>query len=281
MTAAGINREISRFRARGEVRVRTAPYRGGVTTTPHPEPTWPPEPLHVAVDVDVFTVIDGRLHALLVRRPYDPFEGRWALPGSFSRHDETLDETPRRALAEKAGVTGVYLEQLATYDQPARGTAPGRDPRGRVVSVAFLALIGADAVDTTGRAEVRWWPVDDLPRPLAFDHERILADGVTRLRAKTRYAPVAFQLLGEEFTLSDLQEVYEAVLGEQVDVRNFRRDLRAAGVVEPTGSTRAEGPGRPAKLYRYVAGSFAIDAEERRVAERIARSTPEAGDDAR
>ncbi len=254
---------------------------GAVSDIFHAEPAWPPEPLHVAVDVNVFTVIDGRLHALLVRRPYEPFEGRWALPGSFSRHDETLDETPRRALAEKAGVTGVYLEQLATYDQPARGEAPGRDPRGRVVSVAFLALIGAEQVGPRGGEDVRWWPVDELPRPLAFDHERILADGVVRLRAKTRYAPVAFQLLGEEFTLSELQDIYEAVLGEEVDVRNFRRDLRVAGVVEPTGGTRAEGPGRPAKLYRYVAGSFAVDADERRVAERIARSAPGAADDGR
>lgn len=239
------------------------------------EPLWPPEPLHVAVDVTVFTVLDGRLHGLLVRRPYEPFEGHWALPGTFSRPDETLDETPRRALQEKTGLAGVYLEQLATYDQPPRGAAPGRDPRGRVVSVAFLALIAADALDGRAPADLRWWPIDALPTPLAFDHERILHDGVERLRAKTRYAPVAFQLLGDEFTLPELQEVYEAVLGEPLDVRNFRRDLRAAGVIEETGRTRREGPGRPARLYRYVPGAFAVDAGERRVAERIARG----GDD--
>lgn len=235
------------------------------------EPNWPPEPLHVAVDVTVFTVIAGRLHALLIRRPYGPFEGHWALPGTFSRPDETLDESPRRALEDKAGITGVYLEQLATYDQPGRHGAPARDPRGRVVSVAFLALVAADRLPEQRAAT--WWPLDSLPVPLAFDHERILSDGVERLRAKTRYAPVAFQLLPEEFTLSELHEVYEAVLGEELDVRNFRRDLRAAGVIEPTEQTRREGPGRPARLHRYVPGAFAVDAGERRLAERIARST--------
>lgn len=231
---------------------------------------WPPQPLFVAVDVVVCTVREGRLEVLLWRRPYEPFRGRWALPGSFSHPDETLDETARRALEDKTGVTGVYLEQLATYDQPQRRGVPGRDPRGRVVSVAYLALIAADRLPADPPEAVGWWPASDPPRPLAFDHDRILADAVARLRAKTRYAPVAFQLLGEEFTLSELQEVYEAVLGERLDVRNFRRDLRAAGVIEPSGGTRREGPGRPARLYRYVPGLFAVDATERRIATRIA-----------
>ncbi len=237
--------------------------------TDRTEPNWPPEPLHVAVDVTVFTVIDGGLSALLLRRPYAPFEGRWALPGSFSRPDERLAESPRRALEEKAGIAGVYLEQLATYDQPAGPGDPGRDPRARVVSVAFLALVAATRLEATD--DVRWWPVDDLPEPLAFDHRAILRDGVERLRAKTRYAPVAFQLLDHEFTLSELLTVYEAILDEELDVRNFRRDLHASGAIEETGGRRSDGPGRPAKLYRYVPGSFAVDAGERRLAERIGR----------
>lgn len=236
------------------------------------EPAWPPDPLHVAVDVVLFTIRDGQLVVLLWRRPYPPFAAQWALPGTFSRQDETLDESPRRALADKAGIRDAYMEQLATYDLPARGTAPGRDPRGRVVSVAYLALLCPDDTDTAApRRDVAWWPVDELPRPLAFDHARILADGLARLQAKTRYAGLAFELVPDEFTLSEIQAVYERILGEALDVRNFRRDLHAAGVIEPTGGERAEGPGRPARLYRRVPGQFAVDADERRTAERIAR----------
>ncbi len=236
------------------------------------EPAWPPDPLHVAVDVVLFTIRDGEVAVLLWQRPYPPFAGQWALPGTFSRQDETLDESPRRALIDKAGVQDAYLEQLATYDLPARGTAPGRDPRGRVVSVAYLALLCPDDTRTTApRHQVAWWRVGELPQPLAFDHARILADGMARLQAKTRYAGLAFELVPDEFTLSEIQAVYETILGEELDVRNFRRDLHAAGVIEPTGGERAEGPGRPARLFRRVPGQFAVDADERRTAERIAR----------
>ncbi len=240
-----------------------------------PEPAWPPQPLHVAVDIAVFTVREGGLQALLWRRPYEPFEGAWALPGAFSHPDETLDDTARRALEEKTGLVDVWLEQLQTYDQPATSEAPGRDPRGRVVAVAYLALITEDMDVRASEGELDWWPTAALPA-LAFDHTWMLQDGIARLRAKTHYAPVAFQLLPDEFTLPQLQGVYEAVMGEPLDPRNFRRDLKAAGVVEPTGGTRSDGPGRPATLYRYVPGSFAGDAAERRVAERI-RSASESG----
>lgn len=241
-------------------------------TVERTEPAWPPEPLHVAVDVVAFAVRDERLAVLLWRRPYPPFERQWALPGTFSRQDETLDESPRRALAAKAGVTSAHLEQLATYDQPARGDAPGRDPRGRVVSVAYLAVLRPDDVPSGCDRDVGWFPPDEVPTPLAFDHARMLADAVERLQAKTRYAGLALTLLPEEFTLPEAQAVHEAVLGEELDVRNFRRDIHSAGVVEETGGTRAEGPGRPARLYRRVRGRFAVDAHERRVAERIARA---------
>lgn len=240
------------------------------------EPAWPPEPLHVAVDVVLFTIRHDEVAVLLWRRPYPPFEGRWALPGTFSRQDETLDESPRRALSEKAGVVDCHMEQLATYDLPPRGDAPGRDPRGRVVSVAYLALV-PDPAAVPDREGVAWWPPSRLPDPLAFDHARIVADGEARLQAKIRYAALAFELVAAEFTLRELQEVYEVVLGEQLDVRNFRRDLHAAGVIEDTGRTRADGPGRPARLYRRVPRGFAIDAGERRVAERIARDGVQTG----
>lgn len=224
---------------------------------------WEPDPVHLAVDLTLLTVVDGQLRVLLHRRPYDPEAGRWALPGSFTRPGESLDDTARRALRDKAGLEGVWLEQLATYDQAvARGAT-------RVCAVVQLALV--DAHGATPAGEARWWPVPDAPSPLAFDQDRFVDDAVARLRSKTRYGPVAFQLLGESFTLAELQVVYEAVLGSDLDVRNFRRDVLASGAVEDTRELRREGPGRPARLYRYAAGGFAVDATERRTARRIAR----------
>jgi 8-oxo-dGTP diphosphatase len=223
---------------------------------------WSPDPVHVAVDLTLFTVAEQTLRVLLHRRQYEPDAGRWALPGSFTRPGESLDETARRALQDKAGFEDVWLEQLATYDQATEAGAT------RVVSVVQLALV--DAASATPAGEADWWPVGDLPGPLAFGHQRFVADGVARLRAKTRYAPVAFQLLGDAFTLADLRVVHEAVLGDELDVRNFRRDVLGSGTVEETGDVRREGPGRPAKLYRHTAGHFAVDAGERRTARLIA-----------
>lgn len=230
---------------------------------------WQPDPVHLAVDLTLLTVVDGRLRVLLHRRPYPPAAGRWAVPGSFTRPGESLAVTARRALRDKAGLEGVWLEQLATYDQ---ATAPGTV---RVCSVVHLALV--DAAGATPAGEARWWPVAELPRPLAFEQDRFVDDGLARLRSKTRYAPVAFQLLGDAFTLAELQVVYEAVLGHDLDVRNFRRDVLASGAVEDTGELRREGPGRPARLYRHAPGGFAVDATERRTARRIARDADEPG----
>ena len=224
---------------------------------------WSPDPVHLAVDLVLLTVVDAELRVLLHRRPYAPEAGRWGLPGSFTRPGESLADTARRALAEKAGLEGVWLEQLATYDQATAHDAV------RVCAVAHLALVDAEGAAPAG--EARWWPVDEIPSPLAFEQQRFVHDAVTRLRAKTRYAPVAFQLLGDSFTLAELQVVYEAVLGTELDVRNFRRDVLASDALEETGDVRREGPGRPARLYRYAAGSFAVDGEERRTARRIAR----------
>lgn len=224
---------------------------------------WSPDPVHLAVDLALLTVVDGELRVLLHRRPYPPEADRWALPGSFTRPGESLAVTARRALRDKAGLTGVWLEQLATYDQAvAHGTT-------RVCSVVHLALL--DAADATPAGESRWWPLSAVPRPLAFDQHRFVDDAVERLRSKTRYAPVAFQLLGDAFTLAELQVVYEAVLDADLDVRNFRRDVLASGALEDTGELRRDGPGRPARLYRHAPGEFAVDAAERRTARRIAR----------
>ena len=243
-----------------------------MVAAPHPDASsrerkWSPDPVHVAVDLALFSV-DDRLRVLLHRRPYDPWGGHWAVPGSFTRPGETLDDTAQRAVRDKAGLDEVWLEQLQSYDQ---ATAPGAT---RVVSVVHLALV--DSARATPAGEADWWPVDDLPGPLAFDQERFVTDGVARLRAKARYAPLAFQLLGDDFTLAELHAVYEAVLGHELDVRNFRRDVLASGTVEETGEVRREGPGRPAKLYRHTAGDFAVVGDERRLARLIARQAPPA-----
>jgi 8-oxo-dGTP diphosphatase len=207
----------------------------------------------VTVDVVIFTLIERQLHVLLVQRKRWPYEGFWAIPGGFVNMDESLEEAARRELEEETGVRDVYLEQLYTF-----GT-PGRDPRTRVISVAYFALIGADTQTlrlSDETSDLRWFSVESLPKPLAFDHDAILEAALDRLRSKLEYTTLAFQLLPEEFTLSELQEVYECILGERLDKRNFRRKVEGApdrtlsGIVEPTGRLRY-GKGRPAELYRF------------------------------
>jgi len=200
----------------------------------------------VTVDVVIFTLREGDLQVLLVRRKAPPFQGMWAIPGGFIRLDESLEEAALRELEEETGVRDVYLEQLYTFGDP------DRDPRGRVITVAYFALVPADAVCPRAgddAAEARWWSMYDLP-PLAFDHEKILAYALQRLRYKLEYTAVGFELLPETFTLSELQAAYEVILGEKLDKRNFRRKILSAGILEETGGYRT-GEGRPAKLYRF------------------------------
>lgn len=214
----------------------------------------------VTVDVVAFTSRQECLHVLLVRRGVWPFAGVWALPGGFVRMDEELDDAARRELCEETGVAGAsYLEQLYTF-----GT-PGRDPRTRVISVAYYALLpGSDSTllpesslacaqprPGTDAAEARWWSVDDLP-PLAFDHGEIVAYALSRLRAKLSYTSVAYALLPHEFTLSELQKVYEVILGRTLDKRNFRKKMLAAGILEATPRQKREGAHRPAQLYHFT-----------------------------
>jgi 8-oxo-dGTP diphosphatase len=150
-------------------------------------------------------------------------------------------------------VTDVFLEQLYTFGDP------GRDPRTRVISVAYFAVVSADRLKPragTDAVDVRWWPMSALPGKLAFDHDRILDYALTRLRYKIEYTAVAFEILPEEFTLAELQAAYETILGEELDKANFRKKLARADVVEPTGHYRETG-GRPAELYRYRADAVA------------------------
>lgn len=201
----------------------------------------------VTADVVIFTLRQQQLQVLLVRRGRWPFKDYWGIPGGFVRMHESLEEAARRELEEETGVSQVYLEQLYTFGDP------GRDPRTRVITVAYMAVVSADQVELRAgedAAEARWWPMSDLPKQLAFDHAAILDYALTRLRYKLEYTAVGFELLPEEFTLPELQIAYEIILGEELDKANFRKKLARGNVVEPTGLYRQTG-GRPAELYRY------------------------------
>jgi 8-oxo-dGTP diphosphatase len=210
----------------------------------------------VAVDVVIFTIsadapVASALEVLLVKRGIAPFRGRWAIPGGFVLPKESLPEAALRELQEETGVRDVYLEQLYTFGDP------GRDPRGRVVSVTYFALIAADQrplVAGSDAAEARFWPMSALPT-LAFDHDGILGYALDRLRNKLEYTTVGFQLLPAKFTLSELQRVYEAILGRALDKRNFRRKLALLDVLVPLSEHRASGR-RPAQLYRFSQRQF-------------------------
>jgi 8-oxo-dGTP diphosphatase len=195
--------------------------------------------------VVIFSLAEEDLKVLLVRRKAAPFSGTWAIPGAFVRIDESLEDAAVRALAEETGVEDVYTEQLYTFG------SPGRDPRMRVITVAYFALVPYEAVgQMLGTAETGWFSMFNLPQ-LAFDHEEILHYALTRLRYKLEYTAVGFQLLPDVFTLTELQKAYEIILGEKLDKRNFRRKILSADILEETGEKRKEGEGRPAMLYRY------------------------------
>jgi 8-oxo-dGTP diphosphatase len=228
----------------------------------------------VTVDIVIFTLQEDaleherQLHVLLIKRRFDPFEGLWAIPGGFVRSDETLEQAARRELEEETGLRDVYLEQLYTFGDPQR------DPRARVISVAYFALMRADQQllhDSIEASEVGWFSVKALPQPLAFDHMQIVQFALDRLRAKLEYTTLAFQLLPEVFTLPELKRTYEQILGEELDRGNFYRKIKEAGLLEPVGRQRESG-GRPAALYRFRAerreGEFVFRWREARTAPR-------------
>jgi len=205
----------------------------------------------VTVDIVIFTLKAGSLQVLLVKRGVAPFEGQYAIPGGFIRGDESLEEAALRELHEETGVRNVFLEQLYTFGDPQR------DPRGRVITVAYYALIASDKLSLVAgadAAEAQWFPASSVP-PLAFDHKSILDYALERLRNKLEYTTVGFQLLPEKFTLGELQAVYEAILGRPLDKRNFRRKLALLGILKPLREWQRTGR-KPAQLFRFATARF-------------------------
>ncbi|MGE5333759.1 MAG: NUDIX hydrolase [Nitrososphaerota archaeon] len=201
----------------------------------------------VTVDVVILTVRERRLEVLLVRRRHWPFEGMWAIPGGFVEPHESLEDSARRELHEETGVSDVYLEQLYTFGDP------GRDPRTRVITVVYYALLRADQLRVhagSDAADAQWFPAYEHPS-LAFDHDKILEYTRQRLRSKLEYTTIGFQLLAPAFTLSELQVVYEAILNRPLDKRNFRKKVLSTGILEQIPESRKAGQHRPAALYRF------------------------------
>jgi 8-oxo-dGTP diphosphatase len=201
--------------------------------------------LLVTVDIVLFTIRDRQLHLLLIRRLARPYENRYALPGGFVREEESLDAAATRELREETGVETVYLEQLYTFGEPKR------DPRGRVITVAYYALAPDTQVLRAGTdaSDAAWFPIADLPA-LAFDHRKIVEYAHQRIRNKLDYTNVGFELLPDKFTLTELQLVHEAILGENLDKRNFRRKIIQKGIVKPTKEWQRTGR-KPAQFYRF------------------------------
>ena len=205
----------------------------------------PKRTVAVTVDIVLFTIVERRLRVLMIRRLAKPFENRYAIPGGFVMENESLDAAAKRELLEETGVDKVYLEQLYTFGEPKR------DPRGRVITVAYYALAPSSQTLQAGSdaSEAAWFPVDELPT-LAFDHDRILQYALERLRNKLDYSNVGFGLLPEKFTLPELQLVHEAILGEELDKRNFRRKITQKDLLKPLKEWKQTGR-KPARLYCF------------------------------
>lgn len=201
----------------------------------------------LTVDCVIFGFDESALKVLLIQRGLKPFKGKWALPGGFVRVEEELDHAARRELEEETGIQDVFLEQLYTF-----GTVD-RDPRERVVSVAYYALVkqaSREPKASTDADDAQWFTVGDMP-PLAFDHAKIFEMALQRLRGKLRYEPIGFELLPTKFTLSQLQRLYETVLGVELDKRNFRKKILSFDLLVPLDETYREGAHRPAQLFRF------------------------------
>ncbi len=201
----------------------------------------------LTVDCVVFGLDDEDLKVLLIQRDLAPFKGRWALPGGFVQEDEGLADAARRELREETGLTQVFLEQLFTFGDP------GRDPRERVVTVAYYALVNLLDHTVQGATDARdaaWFSASEA-QGLAFDHDRIVETALARLKGKVRYQPIGFELLPEKFTLSQLQHLYDTILETSLDKRNFRRKVLATGLLVALDEVEKDVAHRAARLYRF------------------------------
>ena len=206
--------------------------------------------LKVAVDAIVFgySKQDG-VSVLLIKRKYDPFKDNWAIPGGFVLENESLEEAVQRELLEETGIEVNYLEQLYTFGDPKR------DPRQRIISVAYFGLVKSALFQklkaSTDAAEAKWFSIKKLP-DLAFDHKKILGIAIERLRAKVRYQPIGFELLDKRFPFSDLEKLYASLLDKEINRRNFSKKILSFGFIEETGEKqKAEGKGRPSNMFQF------------------------------
>lgn len=204
--------------------------------------------IKIAVDAIVFGYADNKLNVLLIKQKFGVMKDQWALVGGFVKTDETLNEAVNRELKEEAGIKVDYLEQLYTF-----GDDISRDPRFRVISVAYFALVNSEKITLTADTDAedaRWFSMDDLPS-LAFDHKIILQTAHSRLRSKLTYRPIGFDLLPKEFLFSELENLYCSILDKEIDRRNFRKKILSFGIVEETDKYGSRTHGRPAKLYKF------------------------------
>ena len=208
----------------------------------------PSQDIRIAVDAVVFGYNGEQLLILLIQQKFGPFKDQWVLPGGFVLNGESLGQAVNRELQEETGIEVDYLEQLYTF-----GDEVDRDPRGQVISVAYLALVNPQKLDLradTDAKDARWFPVNSCPQ-LGFDHAKIIHKGLLRLQAKLQYQPIGFDLLEEEFPFSDLENLYQVILRRPLDRRNFRKKMLSFDILTETDKIRKVGSGRPAKLFRF------------------------------
>lgn len=203
--------------------------------------------IKLSIDAVVFGYEEGNISVLLIKRKYEPFKGKWAIPGGFVKNDEPLEDAAERELFEETGIKINYLEQLYTFGNPKR------DPRNRVVSVAYFGLVRPDAfkiVASTDAEQVQWFNINELPE-LSFDHKDILETAITRLQGKITYEPIGFELLDKKFPFSDLEKLYTTLLGREIDRRNFRKKIVGLNVLDELDEKVSKGSGRPANLFKF------------------------------